>query len=404
MKFCIDSTVLGTVKHLLYDDGTYRWTSDVPSNTWHVSGKVKRTAWCLDSLFQLGKIEVDVRPPSRFERSIEPFLSGSGYVDNVPWQMVMPSTEHKAFTKRIICSVVDSMERLPKDYFETVWRPGNKVLDSLQPAMIDVELWQSLIDANVGNVSTISTFRPNSVGYAKPVTYNRFGTLTGRLTVSSGPNILTLKKEYRNIIKPSTPDGKIMILDFAALEVRVLLYEAGKRCEDDIYTMIAGSLGCDRQAAKAAVICELYGSSHWSLGEKLGIKGKELNSFIAKVKTLFRTSDLLERIKTDFIKSGKITNRFGRPVLIDDPLDHVMINYYAQSTGADVALVGFSTIVKKMEKEAPGVRPLYVLHDGLFLDVPKEHIEYVNNIKTVKVKGYVQAFVLKSEYVCTLSV
>ena len=67
----------------------------------------------------------------------------------------------------------------------------------------------------------------------------------------------------------------------------------------------------------------------------------------------------MERARALF-KNGWITNMYGRRVQIDEPLDHILVNSYSQSTGADVAMLGFQDILQRFKK-LPGVVPLYVL-------------------------------------------
>jgi hypothetical protein len=237
------------------------------------------------------------------------------------------------------------------------------------------------------------------LGFALPVCYDRFKTLTGRLTVSSGPQILTLKREHRSIIKSAYgDDGIVVAFDFAALEARILLYEYGRKCDDvDLYGVIASDLGHDRKAIKGAVISELYGSSKWALGKHLGIEGKELNMFVKNVKAYFNTGELLERVKQQFVATGKVINRYGRPINIDEPLDHIFISYYGQSTGVDVTMLGFKQVLDILVKKAPKTRPIFLLHDAILLDVHKEELTEVAKIKHVRVPGYVQKFPLRLE-------
>lgn len=396
--FCIDASLLGTDRHLVCSDAGYSWRVTVPSDTWHLTGQIKlESDRCLDTLLRLGRTKLDLLPPSRFTNAMATFQSGSNAPTSVPWQKVMPAKAHRSFTKGLVDVVAEAIDKLPTGYYKNTWALGNGVLRSLQPAKIDAAMFQALVDAKVGNVTAVKSFAPDYNGFTSPVTYDRFGALTGRLTVVKGPSILTLKREYRSLLIPST-DGCIMSLDFAALEVRLMLYEAGKACQDpDLYEMIGKDMGYARKAVKAAVISELYGSSKYMLGKTLGIEGVELEYFVKRIKTYFNTPELLKRIKAQFYETGHVINRYGRPVLIDDPLDHIFINYYAQSSGVDVSLMGFSKIVSSLAEKAPGIRPLYVLHDALILDVPAKHVDEVASIKSVTVPGYVQAFPLKAE-------
>jgi hypothetical protein len=398
VPFCIDAAVLGTDRHLVCAESGYSWHVTVPAGTWHLSGQVKPDSdWCLDTALRLGGSSPDLSPPGRFVNAMALVMSGSSAP--VPWQRVMPAGAHRAFVRGIIDQVAVAMAKAPVDYYRGTWVPGNAVIRSLRPARVDAGRFQALVAAGVGNLATVQTFAPDFRGYAMPVTYDRFGTLTGRLTVTKGPNILTLKREYRDLLVPAG-DGCIVSVDFAALEVRVLLYEAGRRCDEpDLYAMIAREIGHDRKAVKGAVISELYGSSKFALGKVLGIEGRELNTFVKKVKAYFNTPALLKRIKAQFYETGRVINRYGRPVLIDEPQDHIFINYYAQSSGVDVTLLGFSQIVARLAEEAPGVRPLYLLHDALILDVPRRHLDQIMSVDHVFVPGYVQKFPIRAECV-----
>lgn len=403
--FCIDSRIIGTEKHFVCSGSGYSWVNNVPNSTWHLSGQIKPNSdWCLDTVFKLSNENPNLSPASNVVDSVNLVLSNHDVTSfNIPWRYFLSSNAHKTFIKNIVDQVSGSINRVSTKYYKETWVPGDDVLRSLVPAKIDIKKWQSLIDDHVGNVHVVKTFKPDVSGFAPPVTYNRFGTLTGRLTVSSGPNILTLKKELRNIIIPDEQDGCIMYVDFAALEARVLLYEAGKRCDaEDLYNSIAIELGYDRKKIKAAVISELYGISKYVLGQTLQVEEKELNKIVSRIKNYFSTEKLLKRIKEQFVKNGFITNRYGRPIVVDEPLDHIFINYYAQSTGVDVTLLGFSKIVNDLKINAPHVKPLYSLHDALLLYVPKIHIDYVESIKTINVPGYVQPYNLKVErLICT---
>ena len=73
----------------------------------------------------------------------------------------------------------------------------------------------------------------------KPIKYSLFNTVTGRMTIRSGLNLLTLKKENRNMIGSSFEDGKILEIDIKNLEPRILMGMFNKEVPDDIYTWIA---------------------------------------------------------------------------------------------------------------------------------------------------------------------
>lgn len=396
--FCIDSKVLGTNKHLMVDSG-FSWMSILPDNVWNLSNDIRiYDDWCLNSLLKLDQHEINLNPPSKFVKSMEIVASGSIH----PWSLVMPSDAHRDFVKRLINEIEVALSDINKNYFCDVWRQGNSILRSLEPAKIDSKIFDQIVEGIGMNLRSIDGFKPDNRGYAKPVIYDRFGTRTGRLTVKSGPGILTLKKEYRDAISSSFDGGNIVSLDFSALEVRILLYENGLDCEsDDLYEKISQDLfsgAFDRKAVKAAVIAESYGSSKATLQKFLNIPDVKLNDFIDKIKNYLGTKSIRDAASSFFWKNGYIQNKYGRKVAIEEPHGHIFVNSYAQSTGVDVSLMGFNSITKNL-MNSPGVRPLFVIHDELLLDVSPERLDDVFSIKKIKIPGYSQDFYLRAKIV-----
>lgn len=399
--FVIDKRLLGTPEHLLCS-GSFSWVSQVPHGAWHLDGTLKNdTDRCLDTLLKLNSIDLDVRPPQRFYRSMEVVMSGSAAWPP-PWKDVMPRAAHRSFIESLIKRVAEALDRASTEYYNRVWVPGNAVFHSLQPAAINQQRFDELLAAGDGNLGALRTFQPGASGFAAPVLYNRFGSRTGRPTIASGPNILTLKREHRALLRSRWgSQGSIVLLDFKALEVRVILYEAGHRCDNpDLYADVNDSAfqgKLNRNVVKEAVICELYGQSKWVLGNKLGIRGKPLDAFVRRIQGHFKIEQLLQHVKKQFIATGYIINRYGRRVNIDEPLDHVLVNSYAQSTGADVVTLGFAKIIERLS----GARavPVFFLVDAILLDVHNDDLNQVKAIDSVAVDGYVQRWPLKFEEV-----
>lgn len=412
-QFCIDASLLGTHLHLLCSSGSFAWSSTVPDGAYHLTGCIKPCHdRCMDTLLRLNAIELDLAVPVRFSTAMNLVMSSSSMVP--PWQKVMPQAEHRAFMKRLVGAATEAMAKADRGYFEGTWVPGNVVLRSLQRANMDVEAMATASMLAPRNAYVLETFKPSKDGTAAPVTYNRFGTLTGRCTVASGPSILTLKKEHRSVIRSSYgARGKVMSIDFSSVEPRVALYEAGGKCDgEDLYTSIAADVGYQRDVVKAAVISELYGRSVWTLKQSLkehrveemkGISVERIKAalgtddLLRRIKDRFDTKGLLKRAKEQFIKDGYIVNHYGRKVKVDEPLDHVLVNYYMQSTAADVALLGFSELVSHMPSS---VRPLYLIYDALIIDVPIEYVEQVMKVTSVAVPGFVQEFPLSINEIC----
>lgn len=393
-EICFDAKLLGTQQHLYVIGDQCEWIDDVPTNVWHFSGELKLDSRrCFDTLLALNHVTINKLPPDRFVNAMATLTQET----KIPWSYVMPHRDHRDFMKGLVNEAMVTLPLLSKAYYETTWVHQGRLLSMLQPAKIDPRRYDEVRSLNPMNAKVIDSFAPRQGDYALPVVYDRFASRTGRLTVASGPNILTVKREYRDMLQSSFDDGEILYIDFSALEPHVLLYEAGGRCpEHDMYSYISNTMfkgSATRDSVKVAVISELYGSGRTALENRLGIHGDELDEFVHNVRFLFKTDALKQRVKAEFYKNGFITNRHGRRIEIDTPLDHIFVNSYTQSTGVDVSLLGFAAIMDSLHDT--DIRPLFVLHDALILDVPREYISRAMAITDVKVPGYVQKFPVK---------
>lgn len=398
LAFIIDRSVIGTQRHLLVNGG-FQWVEEIPHDAWHLSGDLKTTNKCLDTVFRLEGINVETKPPQQFYDAMMTLMSGSSAWPP-PWQDVMSSAAHRRFVNDLINSVAVAIEHVDTSFYEMVWVPGNRVFGSLQRATINKAALEGHLNDGDGNVPALKTFTPDESGFAQKVVYNRFGARTGRPSMKAGPSILTLKREHRDIITSRWGDqGRIVMFDFAALEVRVILYDAGFSCDNpDLYDELNQQLfkgKMPRSAVKQAIISDLYGQSKWALSEQLGLKGKHLDAFLDRIRSRFRTEDLLKRVKQQFVEKGFITNHYGRKVTIEDPLDHILVNSYAQSTGADVVTLGFNKILDQIE----GLRaiPVFLLVDAILIDCHVDDIHFLRDIKSVVIEGYEQSWPLKCE-------
>lgn len=296
---------------------------------------------------------------------------------------------------------MDGFFDLPFNYYETAWMAGSRVLAALKPARVDVDDLQRCLVEHGGNAVALEGFRPKRSGFSHPVSYDRFATRTGRLTVCEGPNILVLKKSCRNVLRTSFEDGVVAYLDFRALEARIILAEAGRFSDaDDMYDDVSKNLfggRVTRDVVKTAVLAELYGISRSSLKARLGVSDKEIDAFIGAIRLHFGVETLKKRLRAEVENTGMIVNRFGRPIPVPAGQDNLLVNTYAQSSGVDVAMLGFDTVIQKLGGE--GIRPLFVLHDALILDVRGDRIHDVESLTSVPVASYDFSFPLKYEKV-----
>lgn len=392
--FTLDKTTLGTEKHLQCKNAKLTWVDEVQPTSWHVtSGKAKGKSF--EDLVRLSLKEFSFLPPKKYVDMMKT-LPGVD-VANVPWQRVMTKSEHTTFVKSLLNNVDGFLCNAPTNYYDGTWVKAGTVFDNLQRAKIDKRRLKELLDASKGNISALQTFVPREDGYANEVVYNRFATETGRLTVKSGPHILELNREFRNVIESSHGEGgEICIIDFNALEPRVVLYEANKLCENkDVYSHIAKEHGLTRTEAKAGTICTMYGAGNNLIVETLGCNEFRAEEISNSVRKFYEIRALSNKIKSQFVNNGTLTTRFGRPIKIEDPRSSVLLNHFVQGTGCDVALLAFSDITEKMKIVTPNSRPLFLIHDALVIDASKSELQKLDELLTVKVSSYVQRFYLK---------
>lgn len=405
-NFCIDARLLGTQRHLVKTGTAFRWTPDVPPEHWHVSGDVKPSSVrCLDTALRLDCKSLDLSPEARWTTACDTVFSGSlGTGETYPWERIMPRHAHRAFLKGLVGKVEESIGGLDTNYYESTWVPSSSVF-GLKAARLDTVRWAARLATDENNRHVLETFAPLG-GSVMPPVYNRFGTRTGRLTVASGPQILTLKREYRDIITSEYGDkGSVVALDCNALEARVLLYEAGGLCPaDDLYAHLAATLfeiPLDRKVVKGAVISEMFGMSTKKLADALGMPVDDVRLFVKTVKKHLGIKKLLAKLRAEHTSCGWIRNRHGRKLIVPDPADHVLVNTFAQSTGVDVALLMFNGVLELARDVAPSVRPLYLLHDAIVVDVLNAELASLAGVPIkIRVNGFEQEFVIRAQAFC----
>jgi DNA polymerase I-like protein with 3'-5' exonuclease and polymerase domains len=113
------------------------------------------------------------------------------------------------------------------------------------------------------------------------------------------------------------------------------------------------------------------------------------------IRDYFKVESLRQRLKDQVGTSGKMLNRFGRPLNIPEGQDNLLVNSYAQSSGVDVAMIGFDSVLKRLGSD--GIRPLFVLHDAIILDVHPNRLTDVRECTSVDITTYEKPFPLKFE-------
>jgi hypothetical protein len=192
------------------------------------------------------------------------------------------------------------------------------------------------------------------------VDYNLFGTVTGRLTTRSKSfPMLTLKKEFRRLIKPH--NDWLVSLDYNGAEVRTLLHLAGyDQPNTDIHEWNIKHLfekDIDRDTAKTLFFGWLYNPDSDVIETK----------YYDRKKVLDRWYDG-EYINTPYKRKIKVGERKA-------------LNYLIQSTTSDRVLSRAVEIDKFLEGKKSFIS--HIVHDEIvidFCDEERTDLPYIKQI------------------------
>jgi len=182
------------------------------------------------------------------------------------------------------------------------------------------------------------------------VKYNIFGTKTGRLTTKKNSfPILTLDKDYRNVLKPN--NDWFVEFDYNAAELRTLLGLLGKKQpKGDLHEWNAKNVYKDlqsREEAKKRIFAWLYNPSY-----------KDYSSS--------RVYDRDSVVKKYY--DGKQVSTFFNRIIPAD--DHHALNYIVQSTCSDLILRQAIKVDKLLENIKTNIA--FMIHDSIVLDMSSE--------------------------------
>lgn len=369
----ISRQALSSSKDLLFD-GTIHWTNET-SDVWKFG--TKRTAKSAEALIETCGGEIPNLIPEEFMKSMSGIAKGK-----VPWPLIIPYglfVEHLETLKTEVDNAIDDLDGYEKTLAEI-----RNVIEKLQPSKIEKSIYKSIIQETSSSI--VESFKPDEDGFVEPPVYSH-KTATGRLVVKSGPNILTLKKEYRRMLTSRFNNGSMIMIDFTSLEPRVLRLLSNGHAAQDIYDDISKKFNgsVTRSQAKLATLKLLYGSSMSSIASDVGSLKRNV---VKDIESYFGLPALKEKLSKELHNNRKIKNFWGRP-LHEACDDHLLVSHYTQSTAVDVGLKGFNQIINKIEDEDLQVVPCYLIHDAMIVDVDPSSMKRLEEIveEGVEVEG-----------------
>lgn len=385
MSLFIYKKAIGMNRNLLLENGEVCWTSNESqsaSATFTYGSTFRKNS--IEPLLDLYNIALPELIPDNFREA----MRVCGLTANIPWSEVLPKKQFMKRFRALLDSLLSAEKTINNNEYSSFFIKTNEILYELKSCGLDHNFIKAELSKN--DSAALKTFTKLD---ERVPSYSRVSTKTGRLTIKKGPQILTLKKEYRQALESSFSDGSLYEIDFTSLEPRVafnitaedkLFLFPDENSPDDLYQFFIekAQVKIKRDTAKLAVLCALYGAGTTKLRSVLQKDNSTFSAdvLIRRVEYFFGLKALTKMLNSQ-APSGYITNFYGRPIEVTDSRKNVLVNNFLQSTAVDVALAGFCEIIQNI----PSCKPVFIIHDALIMDVPKGQEESLQEIVT---KGF----------------
>lgn len=328
-------------------------------------------------------------PFENFRTAYKSLNKDNKETENIPLELCVPEQKYSKLLIEYTEKISDILSSINLEYYIKYFLEYEKTFKMLKPAKINQEKLNSYKKMAADSQKEIlESFMPYDGIYCKKPIYSILDTKTGRQTIIDGPQILTIKKDYRDIIESSFGEnGSIWIFDYSAFEPRTLLgitkpKEFCKNLPRDIYEKILEDINLKnilpRNIAKNVITSMIYGQNKHTSEEILSKHIRNANDFMETIWDYFEISGLKEKLVAEAKENNGqfITNIFGRRIRCEETKPYALINYETQSSAVDISLNGFGRIIRKIEKIQEYIKPIFILHDALILDIHKD-AEYI---------------------------
>ncbi len=360
----------------VYTNGKMHF-DNIPDNlskTWKYGGSITDPSVEYASIMASGKTLAECCPESIGDSLAAAQKKMNAYIKSFKIAKV-DLNEHCVFDMiphDFLMEFCEIKNQITEHVFETHDKPANyEHLDKVQKLLHKIKYQPLNLSADGCRQLMASTLHRNKlkelISGSPYIDYNMFGTVTGRLTTSPGSfPALTIKKEYRKIMKPA--NELFISLDYNGAEIRTLLELCGQpQPEEDIHVWNIHNIFEDpemsREAAKLAFFAWLYNPDSNDIRTSVYDKEK-----------------ILDRYYID----GYINTPYGRKIKVDQ---RKALNYLIQSTTADKVLEKAVLIDKMLEDKKSFVS--LIMHDEIVIDYCDDERDMIAEIKETFEGGYV---------------
>ena len=196
----------------------------------------------------------------------------------------------------------------------------NSFLKKMHPCKYDISRIGPELDKHLKK-SILPYLNEDSVA---PPCYVRTKTKTGRLSVTSGPNVLTMHSALRK----GVIDG--YSIDFISMEPNFLLCSQGRGTKTDLYENIRKEVfenKISRAKVKIATMAALYGSTR-------------TDKFAKRISGYFNIDEQVKNLE-NMVIDDTIKNKYDRVISLQGARGRHLLALWLQSSAADAALLGF---------------------------------------------------------------
>ena len=183
-----------------------------------------------------------------------------------------------------------------------------RFLQRLSRSSVDLSKLIRMIDSteNSSVINSLKSFLPDDMGRCKKVFYSTTNTATGRLTVTSGPQILIVPGPARGCLESSYEKGRILQIDIISAEPKFALHLKGGNVPVDVYSYVSKNIlkgEVQRKHTKLITLCALYGQSAKNLEKHLPeqVNAREV---IRKTRQYFDYDYLISRLRGESRKGN----------------------------------------------------------------------------------------------------
>jgi hypothetical protein len=377
MNVCVHKSIFAKEEYLVFDGLTYSWALEIPDNCFLV-GSPNKNIISIDSICEL----LDIEPPVLISNEVEKSFKQIGFEGPIPASLVHRKSEFKKLLNEALETSKKASDSLKSLGYMETFIECQRILRGMSDASVDYQRLKIEVmnSGSAKNDSMIKSFKPNSNGLMQKAIYSNTSTSTGRMTIESGPQILTAPKIIRKCIKSRYKNGIICQVDFISLEPRLGRIMADADPKKDVYKdfgdmVFSGKL--NREQVKKVLLCAIYGAGFRTLSDLLP-DGMSPRSVVKKAKEYLNFENIVKKKREELRSSGYMQNCFGRPIHPSSNRDSLIYNNWLQSSAVDVALLGFSEIIKSLSELRS--MPIFLIHDALLIDVHPEEEKIIKKI------------------------